>query len=220
MKKVLFSILIITFVMVFISCNQSEQPVNTNNQSENSSNESDFYIQSIDELIAFDEATLDDEPKYWGDRRRDRSDNDRMHRRHNGMFLGKVFRAMDLSDRQMYAIRGFMSDYMDCLRRVMAGTMETRRAIMHRARQASVSIIRALRAGEITREMARAQLRRLNHRIHEALRNEIDWTLRCRCIRNLFANIQGVLTTRDQMAMWQRFLNSLDGPCFGADSRD
>ncbi len=246
MKKTLLSMLMLSFVMVFISCNQAEHPVMANNNSDNGI-DSEFYIQSLDEIVAFDEATIDDEPEYCkdmtdghgdgdmdgmghmgdmgkGHRNCDKKDGDgddnRMHPRgRDGMSLGKVIRAMDLTDRQMAALRGLMGDFRDCMRRVMAATSEARYEIIQRARAERLKIIRAFRAGEITRERAIAQLRQLNQKMREALRNEIDWTLRCKCIRNLFADIQDILTER-QLVIWQRFIDSLHGPCFERDGND
>ncbi len=261
--------LVLSFVMAFVSCNQTQQPMNADNQSGgtllNRSNVADYYIPTVDELTAFEDATLEDEPEYHydmegmdgmygmddrdgmgnregmgnrggmgnrdgmggmrGHKDCDRNDNDRdkdknCDRRHegnrHGMFLGKIIRELDLTDRQMEAVKGFIGDFRDCMRRVMESTKEARYEIIQRARAERLKIIRAFRAGDINRERAIAQLRELNQNMREALRNEIDWELRCNCITNLIDNIQEILT-EEQLVIWQRFIDNLDGPCFVRD---
>ncbi len=228
MKKTVFAIFALMIGMVLMSsqCQKDEQVISTNNpvQLTASFDESEFYIPTVDEEFDLSGLSLDEGIQFTPDRRpphdgrKNRPDmNDRRkHDRKHGFLLGRVLHSMDLTEDQLTQIREFFKQHHDCMRRVMEASKQAREEIFKRARAARMEIITALRNGEITPVEAREKMEALKLHIREALHNSVDWELRCKCIWELFRNIASILD-EEQLAIWQRYIASLEGPCFGED---
>ncbi len=231
MKKVLSSMMMAALVLVFMSCNQSEQPTVTNNDNRSNQQVSgDYYVPSLDDFVTFSDATMGQDaklspdgdasprgPMHKGDRHGDRRDHYK-----KGFSLFKVLRSMDFTRDQYHEIKGFMKDFYKCMRENMAGTHEGRKEIIQAAREARRAIIERYKNSDRTpadREAARTALRELNKKIHEQMRGLIDKEAMCSCIQNLLENISGILTP-DQLKAWERYISSLEGPCFGDGEGD
>ncbi len=225
MKKVLSSIMMAALVMVFISCSQSEQPIVSNDSNGMSQEESmDYFVPNLDDLVSFSDATMDLDAELMPDgaagpkgpmHKGDRGDMKNRHKK--GFSLYKILRSMDFTEEQHKQIREFMKEFRKCMREVMAGSRDDRKEIIQQAREERRAIIERYRNSDRTpedREAARTALRELNKKIHEQMRGLMDQDAMCRCIKQLIKNIESILTPK-QLVVWERYLSTLEGPCFG-----
>ena len=132
--------------------------------------------------------------------------------------LLRIFKAMEINREQMAKIQEFAAQYRRCMHEVMLPLMEQRRAIIQRANLARQEIVSKVRAGELSREEAAIMLERLHIRTQEALKALINWDARCACLHQYYRAIASVLDEK-QLVMWQRFISTLEGPCFQVKTR-
>lgn len=123
--------------------------------------------------------------------------------------FARVFRSLNLTERQIAAIKGFMKERDDCIRRLMLMLRESEKDILQRANKAKREVMLALKNGEITREEAAKKLAAINKAAREALKNN---PVRIRimeqikkCEDTFFENVGSVLD-REQKAKWDAFV--------------
>jgi hypothetical protein len=134
-----------------------------------------------------------------------------------GSHLGPILRELEITREQLRQILGFVVAHWTRVERAFAGIREVNSAIIAEANVIRERIVHALHNGDITREEAERRLRGLNMRIREAIRNnpanEVFKRVICESKIHLLRSVRSVLEPRQQAA-WDRWVASLDGPCF------
>lgn len=124
-----------------------------------------------------------------------------------------IIKRMKLNDRQLSAIRGFMTDYHACVKDVMARTEAQRQAAMARARAAREDVIALYKSGEIDRATAARRIAEINKGLREALDKLINRDALCECLKALYRQIRSTLTTDEQKSMWDKWVAAQKLPC-------
>lgn len=128
------------------------------------------------------------------------------------ILLSRVFRQMELDEEQREAVRLLMAAHIRCESQWFRKLHEVRNSIVERANLERREIMNKVKEGEITREQAARLMNQLNMRVREALQNhpinlEVREGLKL-CREEFFAAIAELLN-EEQLAIWERFLNSL-----------
>jgi hypothetical protein len=132
---------------------------------------------------------------------------------HKRFFLGRILRALDLSEEQRAAISEDLLAHHDCMREAMLALREAEYELISAANEDRRAIYEQLRNGELTREEAQEAIRQ----IFEDLRNDLEndegvQAARAAvedCFDTLFENIAGELT-EEQLEMWNEWLENYE----------
>ena len=134
-----------------------------------------------------------------------------------GSHLGPILRELDITREQLREILRFVVAHWMRVERALRGLREVNEAIIAEANRIRERIVQAVHNGDVTREEAEQQLRELNMRTREAIRNnpanEVFERVICESKINLLRAVRSVLEPRQQHA-WDRWTASLEGPCF------
>lgn len=160
---------------------------------------SDIYDGSVE-----NEVRVKENPRDF----RDKND-DRRPRFLHGPF-DRLLRALKLTEEQKGQVGEFLAAHKECVGAAMQVLRDHVSTIMEEANQARADVIEKLRAGEITREEARAAIREINQRAREALKNS-DVIARVRemlkaCDEEFIEKLKGILTP-EQLEILQRWLD-------------
>jgi Spy/CpxP family protein refolding chaperone len=135
-------------------------------------------------------------------------------RRHGGgNGVGRVFRDMELTEDQRGSIRDFMMDMKDCAKENMVALRELNSPAREELRAARKAIIDRVKAGEITREEAHAEMNVLRAEMRESMQNDperealIEALKECR--KAFIDSISGILTP-EQLEIWNAWLAELE----------
>lgn len=213
--KALVALLALTLAFGMTACdqedlvNEPESVVVNYDSPEWEVDDANYVTYDLEEGDVENELALRPPPPNHGDSRmRDRRPPSR-----ERIFFGRIFRAMEIDRAQAMLIREFMKEHHDCLRDIMLSTREDRITIIRQANEDRRDVIERLRDGEIDRDQALEEIRVINEQVREDLRALADVDARCECLHQLLRGIASVLD-EDQLEMWNRFVDSLRGPCF------
>ena len=144
----------------------------------------------------------------------------RRHDRHPqppGSHLGPILTELDITREQLREILRFVVAHWMRVERALRGLREVNEAIIAEANRIRERIVQAVHNGDVTREEAELRLRELNMRTREAIRNnpanEVFERVICESKINLLRAVRSVLEPRQQH-VWDRWVASLEGPCF------
>ena len=190
-----------------------------NNTDPNSFNTDSFAIVDPEDAFAnIEDATLDSEMAMKSVYR----DGDggfarhHMHPKGPGSHLAPVLFRLGLDRDQVRQLVEIIWQHRGASRDAFEGLRDANADLIELANAERRSIVEAYRAEEITREEAIEQLRALNQRTREAIRNNPanDPYLReiCENRLSLFEDIRSILTG-DQVALWDGWLAGLDDDC-------
>jgi len=222
--KNLRSIILAVFAVVMLigvsSC--SDQGSSVNNSSDAAYfNATQFTLNTYEEsssqdLEGFD---MDQEFQFFGNNER-RNPRDKF-RPHKQFFLGRILRALDLTEEQRTAISEDLIAHHDCMREAMLALREAEYALVSVANEDRRAIHEQFRNGDLTREEAREQIMLIYETLREDLENDEDVLAARQAVRDcfdlLFENIAGELTD-EQLEMWNEWLENyeeLRGFCHG-----
>jgi len=135
-------------------------------------------------------------------------------RRHGGGDgAGGIFRELELTDDQRVSIRDFMMDMRDCAKENMIALRELNFPAREELIAARKSIIERVKAGEITREQAHAEMNVLREDMREKMQNDparevlIESLKECR--KSFLDSIADILTP-EQLEIWNAWLAELE----------
>lgn len=131
--------------------------------------------------------------------------------------LREIVSKLDLDREQIAQLKRYINAYRKCIREAAQDLRDEYNVILRHANQARNQIIADFRNGTIDRDEARRRLNQLNERVRQAL-SQIDRSdlieAKCNCLKRfLHAFGDNVLNERQQ-ALWLRWINTLQGPCF------
>lgn len=227
MKKLLFLTFAMLIAVTFNSCRDADCPVDWEDPETiiMSDGIDEFYIFSDDEIVDYNIDAMGTDAQAsprWGNKD-DRSNQDKWGRRNNkdfkpgmgnGMYLGKVFRYMELTEEQWALVNGFLQDYRECMKEFYENVMSARKRIYAKYEDQIIRLRNAIRTNPDNRREYFAQLREIHKEMQQLMREAIDWDARCDCIRTLYREINNMDMTDEQRAIWERYLNSLKHHCF------
>jgi polyhydroxyalkanoate synthesis regulator phasin len=133
-------------------------------------------------------------------------------RKQKGLFLGDIFRKMKVTREQMKEIRVFLANFEKCKRETQSLTPEEVRALIKAANEKVRAIIEQVRSGKMTREEAKPLIEAINNELRETLESTVDQDARCKCLKELFAQIESKLT-EEQILLWNEWKAKLENPC-------
>lgn len=128
--------------------------------------------------------------------------------------FGDLLKALNLNAEQKVAVTGLLATHKDCVKSALEGLRATEKAIITAARAEAEAIKQQVKDGTLTREDARVQLRDLNKRTKEALKNlpgRLDTRAAVKACDDAF--IQGLkdILNPEQLVVLQRWLDSRSG---------
>ena len=132
--------------------------------------------------------------------------------------LAAIFKRMNLTDRQLAAIRPFLVGYQECVKSVMLRTEAQKQAAIRRAAAARADVIAGYKNGEYDRATAARKIEVINKALKESLDKLVDRTALCDCLKALYRKIRTILTTDEQKAMWDKWVASQKLPCMSVDT--
>jgi len=123
--------------------------------------------------------------------------------------FARLLKALNLTEDQALQVRTFLQEHDDCVRAAMNAMHEQQRAIIERAKAARQEVLDALKAGEITREEAKAKIHAINQAAREALKNATNRAAVKEAIKACdaaFLRQLASILTEEQMAILKRYL--------------
>lgn len=144
----------------------------------------------------------------------DHRDGDRVGRRHIPGPFDRLLRALNLTDEQKEHVGELLKKHHDCVGEALSVLREHVKTIVDGANEARHEVIAKLRAGEITREEARAAIREINARARQAIKDS-NIIARVRemlkaCDQEFVDALKGMLTP-EQLEILQRWLDHRGG---------
>ncbi|WP_125185370.1 hypothetical protein [Botryobacter ruber] len=125
--------------------------------------------------------------------------------------LGSILKHLNLDEAQRTAIKGFMEQQTACVAEHKAKIQERHRELMQRANATREELVKAYKAGRITKAELEERLASLHERLKTQLHSDEAKQVRVRmlhkCRAELLANIRSVLT-REQLQKWHRWAES------------
>lgn len=164
-----------------------------------------FTITEYDVFAGdFQEATLEHELAM-------RVENGKQNPPARPIHLMQVLQLMNLTEEQKAEVLEYLQAHRECVKAAMMNMQAQQRQLMEQVNNARKTIMEKLKAGEMTREQAKEQLRQLNENFFNAmhkLRVETCEALK-ECRKALFDAISDMELTEEQRAIWERWLASL-----------
>ncbi len=125
--------------------------------------------------------------------------------------LFRVIQAMQLSPEQMEQFRALLKQRNDCITEALKILRESEKAIIEGYRAQYQELYEKAKAGEITREQFRAQIRELNQQVRTALQEnpvrERVMAMIKNCDEEFNASVETLLD-ETQLAIWKKFWES------------
>ena len=125
--------------------------------------------------------------------------------------LGSILKHLNLDESQRTAIKGFMEQQSACVAEHKTKIQERHQALMQKANARREELVKAYRAGRITKAELQEKLTSLHERLKAQLHSDEAKQARVRmmhkCRAELMANIKSVLT-REQQHKFNRWLES------------
>ncbi len=135
-----------------------------------------------------------------------------------GGHIGGILRQLGITEDQGAAIKELISAHRESMKETFEALREANTEIFEQTKADRQVIIDAMKAGEITREEARAQLHELSTAKREAVANNPESAPLLQAICDaklaLFADVRALLD-ETQATAWDEWVTELDGPCFG-----
>lgn len=124
----------------------------------------------------------------------------------NPMF--RVIQAMKLTPEQMEQFRALLKQRNDCITEALKILRESEKVIMERYKAQYQTLYEKAKAGEITREEFRAQIRELNQKVRTALKEnpvrERVMLIIKKCDDEFNASVESILDEA-QLVIWKKF---------------
>ena len=147
----------------------------------------------------------------------------RIWRHRAGNHLRGILRELALTEEQKEQARDLMAAHRDCVKGPLAAICATSQEIIQAVNEELRALVESLRNGEIDRAEAREQLKELNQRAREAIREDPDnldqLVALCECKLTLFDNFRAILDEEQQEA-WDEWVAGLEGPCFSDEEAE
>ena len=190
---------------------------NSNNADPGTLNSDSFAIvDSEDAFTNFEEATFDREMAMESVFHHGNFVRHHMHSRGPGSHLAPVLFRLGLDMDQLRQLRAIIIEHRGSAREAFEGLRDANLALIEQANVERRTILDAYKADEITREEAEQQMRALNERTREAIRNnpanEEFLQQICDNRLDLFEAIRAILTG-DQVAEWDNWVAGLTNDC-------
>ena len=123
-----------------------------------------------------------------------------------------ILRRLNLSERQVHAIKGFVAQHEACVKHHRAKVMQHHEEMLKRANAHREELIAAYKAGKISKPELEAKLKALHEKLKEEMQKHQDKQLHIRimhhCRSELFSKIESVLN-KEQLAKWMRWKSTL-----------
>jgi hypothetical protein len=215
----LFSVLAALLLVAGLVGCDSDGTSPANDPNPDSFNTDSFAIVDSEDAFAnLEDATLETEMAMKSAFHQGDGDFDRhhMHPRGPGSHLAPALFRLGLDIDQLRQLRAIVHDHRLLVHESFKGLRDANMALIEQANIGRRAIVDAYKAEEITREEAWAQIRALNERTREAIRNNPanDEFLQqiCEDRVQLFEDIRSILTG-DQVGEWDAWVASLDNDC-------
>lgn len=207
-RHVVLTAFVALFALVFTGCNrQDDTPLAASGTS------------SADELVSLDPVAM---PSVVEDGTLAQPMKHRRPESDRRMMAFKIFRCLDITDSQLELIKGLLSGHKDCVNPIIDSLHASEKPLLEAARAAREEVIAAYKAGDITREEAREQLRTIHTDLREALNSNPvrEWARAAleNCRNELLGQIRSVLT-EEQQAVWDEWVATGTLPCNPRDGR-
>lgn len=209
-------------LVALIGCSEKEGVIDNSSSSLDKSG--DYYVLGIEDgMASIEDATLDKDMGFKPDFEGKDFFFDKRHERKSkfkgkGLKLGLVFYKLNLTDNQKESIKTFFEDNRACVSVPFENFRVAAKAIMEK-RKADIKAVRDLvKAGELTRTEARAEIRKINEATKEEIKNN-DVCIQakediCACNKTLLENIASILD-ENQLTIWNEWLSNMPRPCIG-----
>jgi hypothetical protein len=126
--------------------------------------------------------------------------------------LAEVLKKLQLNEKQMVAIKGFMHNHDVCVREHRAKIHEFHKQILAKANAAREEYVRAYKAGKISKAELEHRLNALRLKVQETLNSDemkqMHMRIMRKCRYELFTNIESVLNSQ-QLRMWNHWKANL-----------
>lgn len=215
-KKIVLTLALISaaFLIVTIGCTDKSD---TLSEPQNKGGEtSEFFLLGIEDgMNSIEDATLDKDMGFAPAFGKDKFPRkDRPHRK--GFDLLKLFFQLNLTDEQKESIKEYFVQNHECMKTPFAKFHEAAKEIMEGTREERKEIHDRVKSGEISREQGKEEIRALNEKAREDIKNCEECVEAreeiCECNKNLLDNISSTLDT-DQLTIWKDWLNDHPTPC-------
>ena len=216
--KIFTSTLLLFSFLLLIGCNEKSEMIN--DPSDNLNASGDYYVLGIeDAMSSIQDATLENDMGFgedFGPRRRGHHGGSKG----KGLHLGFLFYKLDLSEDQKEALKTLMEGNRECLAEPFEQFREAAKEIMEGTKEQIQAIRDQVKAGDLTREEAREELKILSAATREEIENcEACIEAReavCACNTTMFDSIGTDLElTKEQLVVWNEWLSEHPRPCTG-----
>jgi Spy/CpxP family protein refolding chaperone len=130
--------------------------------------------------------------------------------------LGRLFRALNLSDAQKTQVRDLARTFHESMRPLVRQFHEANKAIIEDANAKRKLILDDLKAGKLTREEARIKIGELNQATRDKINaNPASQTIKtsmCAERDKFFSGVKGILTG-EQVTKWDDWIGKIKDPC-------
>jgi Spy/CpxP family protein refolding chaperone len=221
MKKNNFlKVTLLMLLLAIAACSEKSGIIDQASSSKNTSG--DYYLLEIEDgMNLIEDATLDknmdfnsdfDSKGFYFDKRHERKSKFKG----KGLKLGIVFSKLDLSDDQKESIKTIFAENRECVSVPFEQFREVAKEIME-AKKSDIQAIRDLvKAGELNRVEARAEIKIINEATREEIKNnEISIQAKediCNCNTTMLENIE-LLLDEEQLSIWNEWLGKLPRDC-------
>ncbi len=196
----------------FNGCNK--QDGNISSPEQNEFTQSDMQLGDFEDIMNnIVGPTLDKEMRFGDFPGQHMSNNPQQ----SQLFLGRIFRDLNLTRGQRTLAREFIDQNKECMRTAFGQLKDANEEILQNANEQRDQILERLRDGEITVEEAIELLNTLREEKREEIRNNpasiVAHEALCECKLSLLDDIR-IILNEEQQAMWDEWVATLQGPCF------
>lgn len=201
LKASFLATLVLLLVVGLSSCNTDSSTVAPTNNStdlmmiDNSATPSEVVDATLDQPMQMRPPLDDRGGRDMGERKM-----------FNPMF--RVIQAMKLTPEQMEQFRALLKQRNDCITEALKILRESEKAIMEQYKAQYQALYEKVKAGEITREEFRAQIRELNQQVRTAFQEnpvrERVMAMIKNCDEEFNASVEGILDPA-QLEIWKKF---------------
>lgn len=136
--------------------------------------------------------------------------------RHKNNGMKRVFRAMKLTPEQREQVKTFHIEFRECIVPAVKSFREAAKPFIEEANEARKAIREQVRAGELTREEAREQIKALNIETKEKIQNDPTCQeakeAMCNCRTTFLDSIESILVD-SQIEIWEKWKTNHPGSC-------
>lgn len=215
-KKIDLILVLITATLLIVSTGCSDKSDTLSEPQNNLSETSELYLLGIEDgMSAIEDATIEKDMGFAPVFGKDRFPHKHKPYR-KGYDLLKLFFQLNLSDEQKESIKEYFKQNHECLKAPFAQFHDAAKEIMEGTREERRAIHELVKSGEMTREEGREEIRVLNEKAREEIKNCEECIeareAMCECNNMLINNISSELEP-DQLSIWEKWLEDHPTPC-------